>query len=312
MALIIGEGMRQSFSAALVLAAALSACNRGGALPPGSAESQNKLNAYTEGYNVVIGQFGLKEQFDQYEHAGIGGPRPEPGFVSLNGGWLQEARSRLVAARAMSSGNLRDADAAADRFIPALERVMAHEATLNSYYASKSWREDGLARGRREDPVLVSEFKTAFILAEPLDAALTRARDVGEQARLEEMKGHGDTVGYETHLALNQARKLVQSFSSEADLRDPRTLASADAKAAALSRILIDQHAAVAKAKLSVDAAGPDGWRVDSAGRAGDDLDSLLGSYRDLKAGGGTSSYQAMIASFNSAVSGTNATILPR
>ena len=43
-----------------------------------------------------------------------------------------------------------DVDAAADRFIPALDKVMTHEAALKSYYASKAWRDDGLARGKAE------------------------------------------------------------------------------------------------------------------------------------------------------------------
>ena len=295
---------------ALLLAGAVG-CSRQGGGVAATDGVQGKLNAYTEGYNVVIGTFGVKEQFDQYEKAGIGGEHPEPELVSLNGGWLEQARSKLVAARAMTAPGLGEADAAADRFIPALQKVMAHEATLNSYYTSKAWRDDGLARGRREDPGLVADFRRASALAEPLDAALTKARDVREQAELQDAKNRGDTVGYETERALHEGRALVQSFSSEADLADRHSLSAADVRAAALEKTLVDQHAAVAKAKQTVNASGPDGWRVDSYGRAGDDLDSLLGAYRDLKAGGGAASYQAMVAAFNSAVSGTNATILP-
>ena len=65
----------------------------------------------------------------------------------------------------------------------------------------------------------------------------------------------------------------------------------------------------MAKAKTGLNPGSIDGFRVDSCGRAGDDLDRMLGSYRDLKAGGGAQADQAMVASFNSAVSGVNVTI---
>ena len=292
----------------LVLLAACSRSSGGSPLAPGG-EDQAKLNAYTEGYNIMVGEFGLKQQLDDYQKAGINGPHPTPETVYLTGGWLDQARAKLQAARAMPGGGLADADAAADRFLPALQQVLTHEASLNGYYQSKAWRDDGLARGKREDPVLVGEFHTAFATAAPLDAALTRARDTRERAQLAALKASGNAVAYQSQLALSQARGLVQSFHNQADLHDPTKLAAANATAATLEKTLVDQHAAVAKAKAGLNPGSIDGFRVDSCGRAGDDLDRLLGAYRDLKAGGGAKAYQSMVAAFNSAVSGVNVTI---
>ena len=299
----------RSVSLAALTAIVLVGCSRGGGVTLGGGGDKAKLNAYTDGYNTVIGEVGLKQQFDAYEKAGIGGPHPEPQFVFLGGGWLDQARAKLQSARALPGGGLAAADAAADRFLPALQRVLAHEAALNSYYQSKAWRDDGLSKGKREDPILVSEFKTAFALAVPLDAALTKARDAREQAQLDQLKHSGNPVAYESQLALSQARTLVNGFKSEADLHDPAKLAAGDAHAAELERTLADQHAAVSKAKANLTPGTVDGWRVDSCGRAGDDMDKLLGAYRDLKAGGGAAAYQTMIASFNSAVSGLNVVV---
>ncbi len=122
----------------------LAGCNRGvGGTPPALSGDQAKLNAYTDGYNIVIGAFGLRQQLDAYEKAGVAGLHPVPETVYLTGGWLDQARAKLQAARAMPAGSLGDADAAADRFLPALQQVLTHEASLNSYYQSKAWRDDG-------------------------------------------------------------------------------------------------------------------------------------------------------------------------
>ncbi len=137
---------------------------RGSPLAPGG-DDQAKLNAYTDGYNIVIGEFGLKQQLDDYQKAGINGAHPMPQAVYLTGGWLDQARAKLQAARAMPGGGLADVDTAADRFLPALQQVLTHEGSLNGYYQSKAWRDDGLARGKREDPLLVGEFRTAFATA---------------------------------------------------------------------------------------------------------------------------------------------------
>ncbi len=305
---MISVSRRLALGGLLVL---LAGCDRGGGGSPlvvGGGD-QAKLNAYTEGYNIVIGEFGLRQQLDAYQKAGINGAHPMPQAVYLTGGWLDQARAKLQAARAMQGGGLADVDAAADRFLPALQQVLTHEASLNGYYQSKAWRDDGLARGKREDPQLVSEFRTAFATAAPLDTALTRARDTRKRAQLAALKASGNAVAYQSQLALSQARILVQSFQSEADLHDPAKLASANAAAATLEKTLAGQHAAVAKAKAGLNPGSIDGFRVDSCGRAGDDLDRMLGSYRDLKAGGGAQAYQAMIVAFNSAVSGVNVTI---
>ncbi len=74
--------------------------------------------------------------------------------------------------------------------------------------------------------MLVSEFRTAFATATPLDAALTRARDARERAQLTALKASGNPVAYQSQLALSQARALVQGLHSEADLHDPAKLAA--------------------------------------------------------------------------------------
>ena len=87
----------RSVSLAALTAIVLVGCSRGGGVTLGGGGDQAKLNAYTDGYNIVIGEFGLKQQFDAYEKAGIGGPHPEPEFVFLGGGWLDQARAKLQA-----------------------------------------------------------------------------------------------------------------------------------------------------------------------------------------------------------------------
>lgn len=293
-------------AAALALAGCHQAARVGGALAAASPE-QAKINAYTEGYNVVLGDFGLAEEYQSYLKAGIGGPQPQPEYAYMTGGWLNQAQDKLHAGRAIAASGLGDVDAAADAFIPALDKVMAHEASLKSYYASKAYKDDGLARGRREDPVLVGEFKTAMAAGDRFDAVLTKAREAREQAELRQLKAAGDTLAYDMRLSLMQSRALTQTFHSQADLADPAKRAAAEARAQALQATLTDLHAQVAKVKGR--AQGADQWRVDSFDRAASSLDTLLGAYRDLKGGGGASAYNAMIQAYNSAISSVNATL---
>lgn len=72
---------------------------------------------------------------------------------------------------------------------------------------------------------------------------------------------------------LDQARVLVQSSAA-------RPICTIRLKLAAA-------NAAVARAKTGLNPGSVDGYRVDSGGPAGDDLDGMLYSCRDLKAGGG-------------------------
>lgn len=302
-------------AAALV---ATTGCERSGGVSDtlsGGRSAQAKLNAYTKGYNVVIGTYGLRAALENYERGHIMDPKPEPEYVILSNGRLDEARSELKAAHAMPAAGLGDVDAAANRFIPDLDKVMAHATELNSYYTSKAWRDDGLARGRREDPVLVSEFHKAIAEGDVLEAALDKARDQREAAELNRLKTSGDLLGYDTKLAISQARVLASGFNSEASLHDPQKIAQADLRAVDLQKTLADQHAQVikAKAKSGGAASGSVGiadFRVDTFGRASDELDEMLGHYRDLKAGGGLDAYNAMISTLNSAIGDANAAVM--
>lgn len=303
---------------ALMMLAVMAACGRqaggAGALLGQHSADRAKLNAYTEGYNVVLGNFGLRTQVENYARGHIAGPSPEPDYVILNNGWLEQARTQLKAGRAMAAGSLGEVDTAADRFIPALDKVMAHETELSSYYTSKAWRDDGLARGKREDPILMAEFQTALREGDRFEVAMTKARDAREAAELSRLKNSRDDLGYDTALALHQARALVRAFGSEAALHDPKRMAAADAQAPDLQKTLADQHAQIAKAKAKRggSASGSIGmadFRVDALGRASDALDGMLGHYRDLKAGGGVNAYNAMVSSFNEAIGDSNSAV---
>lgn len=297
-------------AAALAAAIALAACDRSGRLAAaagGADPAQAKLNAYTEGYNVVLGEFGLGEEYQSYLKADIAGPQPEPERAYMTGGWLNQAQEKLHAGRALPTSGLQAVDAAADAFIPALDKVVAHEAALKSYYASKTYKDDGLARGRREDPMLRAEFTTALAAGDRFNAVLTQARDARERQELDRLKRSGDMLMYDMKLSLAQARALTETFGSQADLTSPAKRAQADAHAAALQATLSDLHAQIAKAKPKMQ--GPDAWRVDSFDRASQSLDTLTGAYRDLKGGGGVEAYKAMLQAFNSAVSSVNAVV---
>jgi hypothetical protein len=302
-------GLRRGTAAAAMAAGLLAGCSGSGGgagAPLAGGDGQAKLNAYTEAYNNVVGPFGLKQQLDSYNQA-LHGSNPLPEAVSLNGGWLNQAREGLQKARAMPGGDLADADQATDRFLPTLDKLLAEEASLNGYYATKAYKDDDMARGRREEPALLADFHEAMAAAAPLDAALTQARDARQRTELARLKRSGPADAYLTELALSQARALTSGVHSEADLHDPAKIAARDRIAKALQQTLADQHAAVAAAKARPDAA--QNYPLDAHGRAGDDLNKVLAGWRDLKTGGGAASYNAMVQAFNSAVEDENSAV---
>jgi hypothetical protein len=306
---------RNNWIAAVGAIAVLAGCSRGSGVgaPNSDATSPggpSKLDAYTSAYNILVGaNSGLQGDFDEYERAQITGPEPMPGNVHLIEGWLNTGRDKLAAARAMPGGGEADLDSAADHLLPPLNTLLAHRSGLNTYYESGAWRDDKLARGKREDVVLVSQYKAVLAAMTRFDAAMSHARDARQLAELDQLKRSGDMVGYQSELALRQARDLLHCFQSNEDLQNPAALKLADTRAAELQKTLEAQHAVVSKAQSSGVSDPQARGRLSTWGITGDNLARVLAAYRELRAGGGLKSYDEMVEQYNETVQAVNFSI---
>jgi len=296
---------RAAISAALLAATLiLGGCDKlpGGKAANGVAVSAKdpaamaKLGAYTEGFNKLVDTFGLPETADDYVKADI--PRQSTqDVIVVSDGWIEQALDKLKSARAMPGGS-KAVDQAADTLIADLDKVLARLRPLRIYYDSKAYRDDGLARGKTEDPLMKAEFQTALTDMQAFSDALKAERRQHVASELKALKARGDMVGYHSKLALQQSESLIDLFKSPKDFSDPATLAKGDAIVAELDKTLADQRKAYdeAKAKAGAQQIGP------APQIAAGQLTTMIGNYRDLKRSHKVEDFNMMLTNYNSAV----------
>ena len=262
---------------------------------------RSKMSSYTEGYNKLLDTFGLRETQKRYVEEEIAGKSPSDS-VSITKGWVYQGLATLRTARAMPGGKP-DVDAAADTLIAALDKVVKRLDGLDVYYTSKAYREDGLKRGKAEDPLMRAEFEAADEAMARFEALLDRERRVARVAEMAAMKARGDTLGYNNALALQQAEALVDTFDTDADVGNSAKYAQADGHVAALEKTLAEQRAELDRAKAKETPT----TRVDvNYGLVVDRLTSAVGEYRDFKQSRDTDDYNSVVESYNDAVGDSN------
>ncbi|WP_375420616.1 DUF3829 domain-containing protein [uncultured Sphingomonas sp.] len=297
---------------ALTIALALAGCGKSGDQPGngaavsdqaggGAEAARAKLSGYTAGYNKLLDTFGLPATVKAYTEENIATASPSDS-ISVTDGWLEQANTLLKTARAMPGGPA-DVDAGADKLIGALDAAMKRLDGLKVYYDSKAYKEDGLKRGKQEDPAMIAEFKAAVAAMDQFSALLDRERKTSQATDLAAMKAKGDMLGYHTKLALQQGEELVSLFNSDADIRNAALIAQGDAKVAVLEKTLAAQRVELGKAKASQT---PE-KRVDvNYELVADRLNSAIGDYRDLKQSGETDDYNDLVGHYNDAVEDAN------
>ena len=283
-----------------LLTLGLAACGDGGAAKGGNASvaevagnqaTQEKFNHYVEGFNKLIDDsWGVGSNFRNYQELDI--PNKSPGdsiYFPENITTLEGAIEALKEGRALRGGDVAGpADAAVDTLLPRLEALLAQWKTLDPYYETRRYREDGLAQGKAADAGLKTAYQAAVDGIETFDAALTdylRKRDV---AQLEAYRkaGHGELA------ALMDAMQKADHFS-DAVIAENRT--EADRQLPALEAAVAE----VRKAEGTL--AADDGNKLEFKMIA-DYLDGMIGYYRDYKADGDDSDRERVVDRYNSAV----------
>jgi hypothetical protein len=262
-----------------------------------------KVSAYTEAYNALIETFGLPATAKEYKEARVASRSPGE-TITISNGWLEAEAGKLKAARALP-GSLGPLDAAAETLDKALQKVLARLGPLYAYYNTKAYRADGLKRGKAEDAQMIAEFDAALKAMDEFNTLLIKQRRAGADAELATLKQSGDTVGYNTKLAMQQAEDLVGLFDKPEDLKDPAVFAKGDTLAASLEKLLAEQQKALAEAKAK--AKEPlETSRLSVSGLVADMLGSMIGQYRELKQTHATHDAQMMVDSYNRAVGMAN------
>jgi exonuclease VII small subunit len=186
----------------------LAACGQGDAKGPdgkpqsvsaatGNEATQQKQGLYTEGFNKLIDEhWGVPENFDSYQKLDI--PNADPtSSISFpeNITTLETAIEKLKEGKALAGGNQsRRTDAAVDKLLPQLEALLAQWKTLDPYYESRAYREDGLAKGKAANAALMTAYQGAIAGIGELDAALSEYQRASNAAKIEALTKSGHTA----------------------------------------------------------------------------------------------------------------------
>ena len=181
------------------------------------AAAGRKLDTYVEAHNTLVGSFGFEEKAADYRNSDIAHASPN-GMFSVDAGWIDQGVKKLQAAHAMSGGSP-DLDAAADALIASMGKAQVHLASLETYYESKKYLDDKLARGKAENAQMLAELDAAEADFKKFSSVLDGAIDKRDEAVLGKMKASGDLRQYNNKLALIHAKKLVDLFNT---LKTPR------------------------------------------------------------------------------------------
>lgn len=287
--------MKLGLTMLMIGALALGGCDLepppGNAVPDAGAamEQSTKLDSY-DGVLPHDDNFSFDpvNTFRRYEAYDI--PRAKPEVeVSLYPSGLRRIVADLRQVRAMP-GSVPQVDAAVDRALPVLDRLLARMQGLDSYYVTRGPLADQLARGRAEHPLLVADFKAAIAAWEPLLAAYDAARDAALARSADFYRREKRMVEYYDVRIVQQATALAKTIDTPAAARDPERVKAAEAIVADLLALIErDRAARTGQAERAERARSPDVALVDLASEmvidnsVPQDAEQMIGAWRDLR-----------------------------
>jgi hypothetical protein len=250
-----------------------------------------KLDTYVEAHNTFVGSFGFEEKAANYRNSDIAHASTN-GMFSVDAGWIDQGVKKLTAAHAMSGGSP-DLDAAAGALIASMGKAQTHLASLETYYESKKYLDDKLARGKAENAEMLAELDAAEADFKKFGALLDVALDKRDEVVLDKLKDSGDLRQYNNKLALIHAKKLVDLFNGPDDAKNPALFVKGDAEIAIIEKAIADGHQEAAK-------------QGKSDPTAFSELTSMIGEYRTFKQDHDVSDLKSMVNDYNMAIETSN------
>ena len=257
----------------------------------GNEATQQKLGLYTEAFNKLIDKnWGVPENFDKYQKLDIPSADATGSiYFPENITTLEQAIEKLKEGKALSGGaQSQRADAAVDKLIPQLEALLAQWKTLDPYFESRAYREDGLAKAKAAHPAVMTAYQGAVAGIGELDAALSeyqRARNAAQITAL-------NKAGHAAEANLVDAMQKADHF----------TTAVMEDKAEEADRLLPGLVAATAKVREAEAAMASDAKNKSEFSSIADRLDSMVGSWRDYKQSKSDYERESIVDDYNRAI----------
>lgn len=257
----------------------------------GSELTQQKQSLYTEGFNKLIDDsWGVPNNFENYQKLDI----PNASATSSisfpeNITTLETAIEKLKEGKAFAGGTQsRRTDAAVDKLLPQLEALLAQWKTLDPYYESRAYREDGLAKGKAAHAALITAYQGAIAGISELDAALSEYQRASNAAKIEALTKSGHTA----EASLIDAMQKADHF----------TTAVIEDKADEADRLLPEFVAAAAKLREAEAALPADNENKSEFGSIAGYVDSMIGSWRDYKQSKSDYERESIVDDYNRAI----------
>jgi exonuclease VII small subunit len=261
----------------------------------GSETTQQKLNLYTDGFNDLIDDtWGVPHYFAEYQELDIPNASPS-GSISFpeNITHIERALAKLKEGKALAASSQSEkADAAVDKLIPQLEALLVQWRALDSYYESRAYREDALAKGKAANAPLMAAYQGAEAGIKELDSALSEYQRAGNAAKMAALTKGG-------HLA---EASLIDAMQKA----DHFTTAVMDDDTAEADRLLPEFEAAAAKLRQAEAGLASDAENKVEFTLIAGYLDSMIGSWRDYKQDGSDSERESIVDRYNSAIEQMN------
>lgn len=293
--------------ALLMGAAAISvtACGQGGdgkagapksvAAASGNEATQNKFSLYTDAFNDLIDDFfGIQKNYNDYVEENIPAASASSSIsFSENISTLERSLTKLREGRALAGGpQAAKADAAVDTLLAEGDKLLAQWKTLDTYYESKAYREDNLAKGKAAHPALMAAYEGTLGGIKSLDAALTEHLRARDAARIADFQRKGNTAAYN-----------VLNTMQQADMFSSAVIAGNAAEADQLLPLVVAANAELHKTEAAT-ADGADN-KVEYHLISGY-IDGMIGDYRDYKQDGEESDRGNVVEAYNNAVEQMN------
>jgi hypothetical protein len=211
-----------------------------------------KLNAY----DVALIGIDLRDAEKTYRGQDIGRAKPDGEFfVSPERvkSWVEEL-DRTIA----MDGAVPTVDPAARRFVEALRVLAIRLESLDSYYRMRANLADKLARGRREDPLVLADYDRALVALGPFRDAVTHAANAADATLAARLRAEGRMVDY-YNVEIARRARLLRLLADAPDMAgDAARMARADAIVGQITTLLDKARAVRAgasKPDSAVDAA---------------------------------------------------------
>ncbi len=121
-----------------------------------------KLNACIEGYNNLIGTFGLPQTQQRYMSENIPKRKAAKNF-SITDDWVSIANGLLKKGREMEAAGLKELDKGAVSLITSLDALVVQLNEPNVYYYSKAYEGDNFVKREAADAGLHAAFERSTI-----------------------------------------------------------------------------------------------------------------------------------------------------